>query len=44
VDEGALFIQPFWMNNADGEQLYYPTKRRLWRSVNGGSSWQPISG
>lgn len=44
VDEGAFFIHPYWMNNADGEQLYYPTKKRLWRSINGGASWQPISG
>lgn len=44
VDEGAFFIHPYWMNNADGQQLYYPTKRRLWRSTDGGDNWQPISG
>jgi photosystem II stability/assembly factor-like uncharacterized protein len=44
IDEGAFFINEFWMNNADGEQLYFPTKRRLWRSTNGGTSWQPASG
>ena len=44
VDEGANFIQSFWMNSADGEQLYYPTKKRLWRSTNGGAHWVPISG
>jgi hypothetical protein len=44
VDEGASFIQPYWVNPADGEQLYYPTRRRLWRSINGGNSWQPVSG
>ena len=43
VDEGAFFINAYWMNNSDGEQLYYPTKKRLWRSTNGGASWQPIS-
>ena len=43
VDEGANFIQSFWMNSADGEQLYYPTKKRLWRSTNGGAHWVPIS-
>jgi len=44
VDEGAFFIQAYWVNSADGEQLYYPTKRRLWRSINGGTNWTPVSG
>lgn len=44
VDEGASFVHPFWMNNADGEQLYFPTRKRLWRSTDGGDNWQPISG
>jgi hypothetical protein len=44
IDEGAYFIHPFWVNDADGEQLYFPTKRRLWRSTDGGDNWQPISG
>ncbi len=43
VDEGAFFIHPFWVNDADGEQLYFPTKKRLWRSINGGTNWVPIS-
>ncbi|RYZ55415.1 MAG: hypothetical protein EOP49_02880, partial [Sphingobacteriales bacterium] len=43
VDEGAGFIHPFMMNNADGQQLYFPTYKRLWRSTNGGTNWQPIS-
>lgn len=44
VDEGVSFVHPFWMNNADGEQLYYPTRKRLWRSTDGGDNWLPISG
>lgn len=44
VDDGASFVHPFWMNNADGEQLYFPTRKKLWRSTDGGDNWQPISG
>ena len=43
IDDGANFIHPFWVNGADGEQLYYPTKKKLWRSTDGGDNWQPIS-
>ncbi len=43
VDEGSYFIHPFWVNDADGEQLYFPTRKRLWRSTDGGDNWTPIS-
>src|SRR5205085_6097267 len=43
IDEGATFIHPFKMNNADHQQLYFPTLQRLWRSVNGGTNWIPVS-
>jgi hypothetical protein len=43
IDEGALFIHPFWVNYTDGDQLYCPTKKRLWRSLDGGDNWEPIS-
>ena len=43
IDEGASFINYFWLNSADGNQLYYPTKKRLWRSIDGGTNWQPVS-
>jgi len=47
IDEGAWFINPFEINLLDGNQLFYLTKRRLWRSNDGGASWQqatkPIS-
>lgn len=43
IDEGAHFIHPFWVNRMDGEQLYFPTKKRLWRSLDGGDNWRPIS-
>jgi photosystem II stability/assembly factor-like uncharacterized protein len=43
IDEGAFFISYFWMNNADGEQLYFPTRKRLWRTTNGGTLWTPVS-
>lgn len=43
IDEGYVWIHPFWMNNANGQQLFLPTKKRLWRSNDGGDNWQPIS-
>jgi|GEM_PF-6624705 len=43
IDEGALFINPFWVNYADGNQLYFPTKKRLWRSRDAGENWEPVS-
>src|SRR5690606_9206309 len=44
IDDGAFFIHRFWVSDADGEQLYFPTKKRLWRSTDGGDNWSVISG
>ncbi len=43
IDEGTMFIHPFIMNEADDKLLFIPTLKRLWRSVNSGDNWQPIS-
>lgn len=43
IDEGVIFIHPFVMNDADDRQLYFPTKKRLWRSTDRGNNWTPIS-
>jgi photosystem II stability/assembly factor-like uncharacterized protein len=43
IDEGAWFINPFEINLLDGSQLYYLTKKKLWKSKDGGWSWQPAT-
>ena len=37
------FINPFEINMADGEQIYFPTKNYIGRSTNYGTSWQRIT-
>lgn len=44
IDEGAAFYNPYVMNDADHNQLYIPTLKRLWRSTDKGSNWAPVSG
>lgn len=43
IDDGAWFINPFEMNRNDGEQLYFPTRTRLWRTKVGALFWEPIT-
>jgi hypothetical protein len=43
IDDGSWFINPFDVNSLDGEQVYFVTRRRLWRTVLGGIEWQPIT-
>ncbi|MBT8326704.1 MAG: hypothetical protein KJP21_03210, partial [Bacteroidia bacterium] len=33
------FINPFEVNNEDSKQIYVPTKREVYRSVNAGNTW-----
>jgi photosystem II stability/assembly factor-like uncharacterized protein len=42
-DDPVWFINPYEMNQQDGSQLFFPTRRRLWRSNNNGSAWTPIT-
>ncbi len=44
IDEGAAFYNPYIMNEADHNQLFVPTLKRLWRSTDKGSNWVPVSG
>jgi hypothetical protein len=37
--DGFWFINPFDINPVDGDQIYFPTKKRIWRSTNQGNSW-----
>jgi PKD repeat protein len=39
--DGKWFINPFEINNADGNQLYIPTKSRVYRII--GTSYTPIT-
>lgn len=41
--DGFWFINPFEVNPANGDQIYFPTKKRIWRSLNQGSTWQAIT-
>ena len=38
-DDGVWFINPIEINNLDGDQLYVPTRREIFRSVDAGASW-----
>ncbi|MCB9261399.1 MAG: T9SS type A sorting domain-containing protein [Flavobacteriales bacterium] len=37
------FINPFEINPTDGMQVYFPTKKYLARSINGGNNWQLLT-
>jgi len=43
VDDGAWFIHPFGINPQDGEMVVYPTKKRVYLSVNGGILFDAIT-
>ncbi|MCH8904195.1 MAG: T9SS type A sorting domain-containing protein [Bacteroidetes bacterium] len=43
IDEGAIFINPFYMNALDGDQLYYVTKQSIWRTANGATTWTRLT-
>lgn len=43
IDDGAWFINPFEMNRNDGEQIYFPTRTRLWRTKVGALFWEPVT-
>jgi hypothetical protein len=38
-NDGVWFINPFEINNLDGDQIYVPTKRATYRSLDAGDSW-----
>jgi Secretion system C-terminal sorting domain len=41
-NENTTFFQTYAMNSMDGNQLYLPTTKRLWRTLNA-KDWFPIS-
>lgn len=43
VDEGTWFVNPFSLNKHNGEQLFYTTLKRVWRSNNGGDKWEELT-
>jgi hypothetical protein len=38
-NEGVWFINPFEINNLDGDQIYVPTRREIYRSLDQGDTW-----
>lgn len=44
IDDDTWFINPFEINREEGEQLYFVTRERLWRTIDGASSWEPATG
>ena len=43
VDDVTFFINPFAINLLDGQQLYYCTRKRLWRTTDGALNWTPLT-
>ncbi|MBO6517564.1 MAG: T9SS type A sorting domain-containing protein [Bacteroidia bacterium] len=44
ITEDRYFISPFEINPMDGTQLYFVSKRGIWRSLDSGDTWNKISG
>ena len=42
-DDGVWFINPFEINNRDGDQIYVPTRRGVFRSTDQGDSWMALT-
>lgn len=42
-DGGVWFISPFEINTKDGYQIYVPTKRETFRSLDGGDTWDALT-
>jgi hypothetical protein len=38
-DAGVWFINPYTVNDLDGQQVFVPTKRQIFRSLNSGNNW-----
>lgn len=43
IDDGAWFIHPFDINPQDGEMVFFPTKKRVYRSINGGILFEELT-
>src|SRR4030095_661462 len=42
IDDGAWFINPFEINLVNSDQLFFVTLKRVWQTIDGGYSWQPV--
>ncbi len=40
IDDDTWFINPFEINRQDGDQIFFVTRDRLWRSIDGGNNWE----
>jgi photosystem II stability/assembly factor-like uncharacterized protein len=43
VDDGCWFINPFEIHQGDGDQLYFVTSSRVFRTTDGGFTWEPMT-
>lgn len=43
IDDNTWFINPFEMNELDGQQLYFPTRQRVYRTINGANNWEVMT-
>ncbi|MFT7298738.1 MAG: hypothetical protein ACI9WO_001554 [Sphingobacteriales bacterium] len=43
VDDGTWFINPFNVNPKNGDELFYTTLKRIWKSNNGGQNWTELT-
>lgn len=43
IDDGAWFINPYEMNRNDGEQLFFPTRKKVWKTQIGGIQWHELT-
>ncbi len=43
IDDNTWFINPFEINELDGQQLYFPTRNRVWRTINGANNWEILT-
>jgi hypothetical protein len=42
IDDGAWFINPFEINLPNSDQLFFVTLKRVWQTIDGGYTWQPL--
>jgi len=42
-NDGTWFINPFEINNLDGDQIYVPTRQGVFRSTDQGDTWDELT-
>lgn len=43
IDDNTWFINPFEINELDGQQLYFTTRERVYRTINGANNWEILT-